>query len=166
MPAGIPPWMLLGGMAMVRDGRFVIDADECCCEECECPEGAWCVANCAAIYNLSITVDGCALTFTMPRVGPLCQWSEVGVVACGQTWSAHLTCGDPGGACGVDGPVWTLNIQEWGIGTWWWYKHTCVPANDCPDGVYAAIQVWVPPADIECYPHVTWGVTDITATVT
>ena len=59
MPAGVPPWYLPGGMAMVRGGQFVIDADECCCECNQCPTRAWCIANCAAAFFVDLHAGDC-----------------------------------------------------------------------------------------------------------
>ena len=159
MPAGVPPWMLPGGMAMVRGGRFVIDADECCCEEGTstttttlgpegCKDPADCTSDCAASYAVVVTTGPCLAvfcpglgstidcggTYVMTRVTNLdCTWNTRGVLfpfpPAICECHANLTC--------IDG-FWGVSVTAYnnrGVGqegcAWRRTAYT-----DCPTGVY------------------------------
>jgi len=92
------PVYLPDGKAMVRGGKFVIDAEECCCEgylpplDDGCPEYAHCMAFFEDTYHCTITASYCASahpssptdcsgSYSLYRNEPIenvpCSWSNI-----------------------------------------------------------------------------------------
>jgi len=167
MAAGIPPWYLPGGFAMVPTvggaSRFAIDADECCCE---CPTPAWCDSHCSADYCATFRVFGCNVDITLARYAA-CLWRHDGAY-CGHNWTFVLRCyavnpyGPGVSWCGVFCPLWRF-VATYAPGwAFTWVK----PAGAlvCPSGLYNAHE-HIPPR--VCYPGdlALWGTTDITVNI-
>ena len=174
MPLG--PWMLPGGMAMVPtvggDPRFVIDADECCCPELECPSWPYCLANYADTYWFDIVTGDCKPPdncicdgrYVLVRAPVnFCLWREWYLTDCDPPVAIEcygvLRCGIPPASIPLIPRPLSWLITIWGLGPphrVCWYQKPLTPADMTPEGVYVYFRPFVIDADcLDCAPTIT-----------